>query len=371
MANLVYKNCKVVGIASSVPNNKRKTEEFNSLIGEDNVKKIIKNVGIKEGYIASDTMTASDLCLDAAEKLIHELNIPKDSIDVLLFVSQTPDYIAPSTACLLQHRLGLSEECIAYDINLACSGYVYGLSAGMSYLQASNISRVLVLAGDTVSKHCSPQDKTLAVLSTDGGSATIIDKVEGCEDSNFKLKTIGKNYNSLIVPYGGYRNRVGDTKRTEREPGVIRSDYDGYMDGAAVFKFSITEVPKLIKDFYRDFKIESNTIDKFFFHQANIFIINNIAKRVKASSEKTPISIDRYGNTGAATIPITICDEYSDSKKFFVNDKILICGFGIGLSLGVGIIDLQETLILPITKTANFYEDNTSTLHETTSSLVK
>ena len=147
----------------------------------------------------------------------------------------------------------------------------------------NDISRVLVLCGDTVSKHCSPEDKTLAVLSTDGGSATLIDKVENCEDANFKLKTIGlKIFDSLIVPYGGYRNRVGDIERTEREPGVIRSDYDGYMDGAAVFKFSITEVPKLIKDFYNDFEMDISSIDRYFFHQANLFIINNISKRIKA-----------------------------------------------------------------------------------------
>ena len=135
-------------------------------------------MGIKEGYIASEKMTASDLCFDAANKLIDELNISRTSIDALLFVSQTPDYVAPSTACLLQHRLNLSDECLAYDINLACSGYVYGISAGMSYLQSNDISRVLVLCGN-VSKHCSPKDK-LAVLSTDGGSTTLIDKVENC-----------------------------------------------------------------------------------------------------------------------------------------------------------------------------------------------
>ena len=242
------------------------------MIGEDNVKKIIKNVGIKEGYIASEKMTASDLCFDAANNLLNELNISRESIDVLLFVSQTPDYIAPSTACLLQHRLGLSDECLAYDINLACSGYVYGISAGMSYLQTDEISRVLVLSGDTVSKHCSPEDKTLAVLSTDGGSATLIDKEDGCANSKFKLKTIGKDFNSLIVPYGGYRNRNGNRDRVEREPGVKRGDHDGYMDGAAVFKFSITEVPKLVKDFYSDFAIDQSYIKKYFFHQANILL---------------------------------------------------------------------------------------------------
>lgn len=370
MANLTYKNCKIIGIASTVPDTKRKTADFDDLIGMDNVEKIIKNVGIKEGYIASEKMTASDLCFDAANKLIDELNISRTSIDALLFVSQTPDYVAPSTACLLQHRLNLSDECLAYDINLACSGYVYGISAGMSYLQSNNISRVLVLCGDTVSKHCSPEDKTLAVLSTDGGSATLIDKVENCEDANFKLKTIGKNFDSLIVPYGGYRNRVGDIERTEREPGVIRSDYDGYMDGAAVFKFSITEVPKLIKDFYNDFETDISSIDRYFFHQANLFIINNISKRIKAPKEATPISIDRYGNTGAATIPITICDEYAKQKKAYITNKILICGFGIGLSLGVGVINLENTLILPIHKSSDSFQDNVSSLHDTTSSLV-
>jgi 3-oxoacyl-[acyl-carrier-protein] synthase-3 len=265
----------------------------------------------------------------------------------------------------------LSTDCLAYDINLACSGFVYGISAGLSYLSNSGINRVLLLCGDTVSKHCSPEDRGLVMLSYDAGSAILIDKDLNADDeAHFKLRTNGDGYRSLIVPYGGYRHRIGSADRTKREPDVLRCDYDGYMNGADVFRFSITEVPKLIKDFKADFGIDFEGIDRHIMHQANIFIMKNIAKRVNIVENKMPVSIDRYGNTGAATIPLTISDFYARDIDAIVSEKISVCGFGIGLSLGVGAFALRDTRVFGVRKCTQYFNDDIDNLHNETKALV-
>jgi 3-oxoacyl-[acyl-carrier-protein] synthase III len=371
MANLEFSNYNIRAIATSVPKDIRTTESLAPVFGVDLVEKIKKNVGVLQGHLADSNTTTSDLCEHAANIIINKLNINRNSIDVLLFVSQTPDYIAPSTACVLQHRLSLSNDCLAYDMNLACSAFVYGLSAVLSYLNQPNINRVLLLCGDTVSKHCSPLDRQLALLSYDAGSAILIDKNnESQKKSFFTLKTIGSGYRNLIVPYGGYRHRIGDENRYEREPGVVRNDYDGYMNGPEVFKFSISEVPKMIKEFKSFFQINFDDIDRHFLHQANIFIIQNISKRIGIDFNNVPISIDRYGNTGATTIPLTICDYYAKSNEVCISEKISICGFGIGLSLGVGVLEFDKTIIFPIEICEKYYDDNIDNLHNETTKMV-
>jgi 3-oxoacyl-[acyl-carrier-protein] synthase-3 len=371
MANLSFDCYKITAISTSVPSRVRTTNDFNKKYGQELVDKIIKNVGVRQGHLSDEYTTTSDLCEHAANTIFNELAIPRDSVDVLLFVSQTPDYIAPSTACVLQERLGLSIECMAYDINLACSGFLYGVTAALSYLKNPGINRVLLLCGDTVSKHCSPEDRGLVMLSYDAGSAILIDKnIDSGDKAYFKLQTIGSGYRSLIVPYGGYRHRIGSADRTIRESDVARSDYDGYMNGAEVFRFSITEVPKLVKNFKSEFGINYDEIDRHIIHQANLFIMNNIAKRVGISLDKMPISIDRYGNTGAATIPLTINDCYARNQNVTVSEKISVCGFGIGLSLGVGVLNLDNTKVFRIRECNSYFSDDINNLHNETRSLV-
>jgi 3-oxoacyl-[acyl-carrier-protein] synthase-3 len=364
MAQLYYDKFMVMAISAAVPPRVRKTEEFIDLLGANGIERFIKNVGIRQSHIVDENMTAADLCVHSANIIINELNIDRNSIDALIFVSQTPDYVAPSTSCVIQSRLKLSDDCLAYDINLACSGFVYGISAALGYVSNSGVSRVLLLCGDTVSKHCSPYDKSLTMLSADAGSAILIEKSSNSKaTASFKLKTIGNSYKSLIVPYGGYRHRFGRSERLFREEGVYRNDYDGYMNGADVFRFSITEVPKLIKEFYFENKLGSNSFSRCFLHQANLFIIKNIAKRIGVKEKDLPISIDRYGNTGAATIPLTICDHYAKNEQAAVTEKIIFCGFGIGLSLGVGIIDFENTKIFPVSICTEFFSDDIDNLH--------
>ena len=374
MAFLEFQNYKILGVSTSVPRNVRKTSDLKETFGEEITTKIEKHVGVIQGHLCDEKTTASDLCVDAALNLINEIKINKEDIDGLIFVSQTPDYIAPSTACLIQHRLGLKNDCLAFDINLACSAYVYGLTAALSYLQQqSHMRNILLLCGDTVSKHCSPLDRQLALLSYDAGTATLIGKERNNHIAKFHVKTIGSGYRSLIVPFGGYRHRNGELERAEREPGIIRNDYDGYMNGPDVFRFSIKEVPKLVNEFDNKFSLDLDKIDIHFMHQANKFIIGNISKRVNFPSNKVPISIKNYGNTGAATIPLTICNHYAPEKRAVVYEKISLCGFGIGLSLGFGVLNLENTLILPIKicDEENIFDDNISNLHNETKQMVE
>ena len=371
MANLTFSNYRVSAIASSVPKRLRTTNDFTEKYGQEVVDKIVKNVGVVQGYLTDENTTTSDLCEHAALTIINELGIDRESIDALLFVSQTPDYVAPSTACVLQARLRLSHECLAFDINLACSGFVYGITTALSLLSNVGVNRILLLCGDTVSKHCSPEDRGLVMLSYDAGSAILIDKDHERGDSAFfKLRTKGDGYRALIVPYGGYRHRIGSFERIPREPDVARNDYDGYMNGADVFRFSITEVPKLIKDFKTDFAIDFAAIDRHILHQANIFIMKNIAKRVGIPESKMPVSIDRYGNTGAATIPLTINDFYAREADVEVTETVTVCGFGIGLSLGVGQLTLRNTRVLRVRTCESFFADDIDNLHAETRSLV-
>ena len=373
MAFLEFQNYKIYGVSTSVPPSIRRTSDLKETFGDEITTKIEKHVGVTQGHICDEITTTSDLCVDAAINLIKELKINKEDIDGLIFVSQTPDYIAPSTACLIQHRLGLKNDCLAFDVNLACSAYVYGLTIAFSYLEHQpHIKNILLLCGDTVSKHCSPLDRQLALLSYDAGTATLIGKGDN-HDAKFHIKTIGSGYRSLIVPFGGYRNRYGNRVRTEREPGIIRNDYDGYMNGPDVFRFSIKEVPKLINEFDKKFSLNRENIKTHFMHQANKFIIGNISKRVNFPLDRVPVSIKNYGNTGAAAIPLTICFHYAPDKISNINEKISLCGFGIGLSLGFGVLNLENTLVLPIKifDNKNIFNDNISNLHNETKQMVE
>jgi 3-oxoacyl-[acyl-carrier-protein] synthase-3 len=373
MAKGILRNCRITGVSCAVPRKKKRPEDYIDVIGNDAVKKFIETVGVKEWRVCDGKMMTSDLCCAAAEKLITELGVDRATIDALIFVSQTPDYVAPSTACVLQHRLGLSQDCMAFDINLACSGYVYGLVNAMAHMQGQGLRRVLLLAGDAVSYHCSPRDRGLMMLAGDAGTATMTEYSDQAADACYLLNTIGSGFKSLIVPCGGYKHRFGEQQRTEREPGIIRSDYDGYMDGAEVFKFSIMEVPKLFRRFYELYGCNETSFDMVFLHQANLFIMKNIAKRLKIPAEKMAVSIDRYANTGAATIPLTMCDFYAGRGKVErgTNQQVALAGFGIGLSLGIVSLHIDPSVCLPIFETDLTFDDKIDSLHQGGGSFIK
>ena len=303
--------------------------------------------GVKTRYISLAEQCASDLCYVATKKLLERLDWEPSSIDALLLVTQTPDYAVPATACILQYRLGLSEDCIAFDVNLGCSGYVYGLWLASTMIATQNINRVLLLVGDTSNYGINPNDSATAMIFGDGGSATALEKSEG-KTMKYFLKTKGSGYKNIIVPAGHARSR----SRTD----IKASEYELYMNGSEIFTFAITDVPITIKSFMRQYHIDEDDVDVYVFHQANLFILKHLAKKLNISMEKVPISIDRYGNTSGESIPLTLVDIFGgEESKETIN--LLLCGFGVGLSWGGIYLKMNKSICLPMIYTNEYFKE--------------
>jgi 3-oxoacyl-[acyl-carrier-protein] synthase-3 len=316
--------------------------QFN-FYGESELDKIIGVTGI-EKVRYSDKEIASDLCFSAAERLFEELNIDRDQIDGILFVSQTRDYIIPSTAPLLQYRLGLKQDTVAMDIPYGCTGYIYGLYVASLMISTGSCKKVLLLAGDVNSKTINPLDRSLAMVFGDAGSATILSSNTD-HSLYFNIMTDGSGYNKLIIPAGGFRQPSSDQTSlvTTRESGNARSDNDLFMDGMSVFNFAITKVPKILNETLADCAIDKS--DLFAFHQANEIILKYIIKATKIPPSVAPFHAKNYGNTGPASIPLLFSSNFFDEKSIPLK-KVVACGFGVGLSWGTSVLDLSSTKIL-------------------------
>lgn len=326
---------RLAGIASAVPDQKHHFSELAATFGEDEVRKISESTGVVERYIAPEGMCTSDLCYAAADKLLGETGWERDSVDAIIFVSQTADYVLPATACTLQHRLKLSKRCAAFDVGLGCSGYIHGLWLAASLIAGGGLRRVLVLSGDTINKTLSPQDRAVALLFGDAGTATALERHEGAPPMTFVLGTDGSGRDNLIGPTGGFR-QVKSPKtaiRTERENGNFRADSDLYMNGPEVFTFTLREVPPLMRSVFAESGWTQQATDAFVFHQANKFMIDYLVKRMKLPAEKVPVVLEKYGNTSCASIPLALTDALA-SRLREAPARLVLAGFGVGYSWG-------------------------------------
>lgn len=337
MAFLNNRNVKIRGISAAVPSN---TVSIRDLYKTEwgNVDDFIKATTIESLHIANQKQTSSDLCISASERLINDLGWDKDSIDALIFVTQTPDYyFVPATACHIQNRLGLGDHCIAFDITLGCSGWVYGLAVLSSMVNGGGIKRALLLAGDTCSKMANPVDPGSAPLFGDAGTATAIEfSVDDNEEGlKFSLYTDGEGYDSILCKEGGFRNpiSVSSFPGFDFGEGKIRPPFTSEMDGMSVFTFAISQAPKSIKALLDKFAIDKDKVDILALHQANLMINQKIIKKVKMTNAKYPQSMKYYGNTSSASIPLSLVTEEAEVLR---NSKPLVvaCGFGVGLSWG-------------------------------------
>lgn len=345
MATFSINNISIKGISCCVP----KKAEYNrdlSLLSNEEIEKFITVTGVEERRIATKEICTSDLCCEAAEKLIKDLNWQKDEIEILVFVSQTADYILPVSAAILQDRLGLSTNCIAFDVPLGCSGYVYGMSIIASMMKATGFKKGVLLAGDTSSKLLSKLDKSTVPLFGDGGSATAFEFDENAADLFFDLGTDGSGYKTIIVNDGGSRNRINTDSLTYQtvSPGIERNDCQLILEGMDVFSFGISQAPKTVNKLIEKFEIDKETIDYFVFHQANLMMNKMIVKKLKLPVEKVPYSLNKFGNTSSTTIPLTIVTALQDKLNNTSQDLIL-CGFGVGLSWGTAKITLNNAVI--------------------------
>lgn len=334
-------------MSACVPQKIISNRDLGYLIPESDIEKTIENIGIEERRVADDDVCASDLCYKAAKKLMEDNNIDSNSIDVLLFMSQTSDYRIPATAPILQHRLGLSKDTACLDLSLGCSGYVYALSTAFAYASMEGVNRVLLLDGETFSKIVNKRDKVDWPLYGDAATATLIEKGD-FEESVFILKSDGAGEDAVKIPSGGMRNRVTASSilETEREEGNIRNDLEVYMDGMDVFNFAMSVVPKSVKEIVKETDTTLDDIDWLVFHQANKFMTDFFAKRLKFNMEKVPYCIQKYGNTSSTSVALTIVSELQDKLK--KGDRIVMCGFGAGLSWGTARIVFNDCKISPV-----------------------
>ena len=342
MGFLKVSNVKISGIVSAVPENIVKNRELNLFANLQEAEKFISVTGIAEKRHVSVDQCTSDLCYSAAEELITKLNWNKEDIEVLVMVTQTPDYVVPNTSIILQDRLGIPKSCVCFDVPLGCSGYVYGLSIISQFLQNGGFKKGLLLVGDTLSKQCSASDKSTYPLFGDAGCATALEFNEGSE-MFYNLWSDGSGYSSIIVPDGGYRNQLTEKSLVQEvdSEGNTRSKINTYMNGTEVFSFGISEVPKEIKKFVAHFDLDISKIDFTFFHQANKFMNEMIRKKVGLSKEQVPYSLDRFGNTSSATVPVTM----STLGESIKNTEVLMCGFGVGLSIGILKTTIEEDFV--------------------------
>jgi len=346
MSQLSFQNVGIAGLAAAVPKNTIDNYLYTEYFDAESVKELVDKVGVKERRFAPVGMCASDLCFAAAERLIADMNINKSEIDLLVFVSQTPDYRMPATSILLQHRLGLDKHTAAFDISLGCSAFVYGLSVVYALMQTGGFRRALLLDGETRSRIYSPKDRKTAFLFGDGGVAAIIENNEKYGKSYFSLNSDGSLSDLIKVDAGGYRNP--STPETLREKvvdefGNIRSDEQGYMNGADVFNFAIREVPKDIKRVLQAAQIDLTSLDYAVFHQANDYMNGYLAKKLNLRSEQVPSCIAQFGNTSSVSIPLTIATQLQG--KFCEPKKMLLSGFGVGMSWATAILTMDSCQI--------------------------
>jgi 3-oxoacyl-[acyl-carrier-protein] synthase III len=339
MANLIFDGVGITGISACVPRNKNKNSDYKHLFGYEDFEKSIETIGIIEKRIADKNICASDLCFAAAEKLIEDLKIERNSIDVVIFMTQTPDYQIPATSPLLQHRLKLPKTTACFDINLACSGYIYSLCTAFAYASQTGINRVLLLAGETLSRFTSQKDKSTVLLFGDAGSATLIEKNSECKKAYFSLNSDGSGSSVLRIPNSGYREPVTlkSFEEVTDDEGNTRNGLQLYMDGMEVFNFTMREVPKDIKKILEFAHKPIDSLDYIIFHQANKFMTDFFAKKMKYPIDRVPYSLDKFGNTSTASIPLNIVSEMQNS--FRTPKQILMAGYGAGLSWGTALFE--------------------------------
>jgi len=335
----------IAGVVSCVPQKQIANDYFLSAFGDAGVNDVIKMIGVETRHWADEHTTTRDLCAAAGRELLSQLEWQPDSVDALIFVSQTPDFRLPATACALQAELGLTTATIAFDINLGCSAYPYALWLASTMIQSGAVRRVLLAVGDTVSKIVNPNDRATALLFGDAGSMTAIESKDG-EDAVFVMGTDGLGAKNLIIPEGGFKTDVlkGDERLLGKDPSCL------FMDGGEIFNFTLRAVPTLVSTTVEQSGVSLLDHDAFLFHQANLFMLKHLMKKSKLPIDKVPININQFGNTSCASIPLLMTTMLCDRLKT-QSTRLAMFGFGVGYSwssssLRVGPLRVAETIYL-------------------------
>jgi 3-oxoacyl-[acyl-carrier-protein] synthase III len=329
---------KLKSIGIYLPKTILTNEQLASDFGKWEPDKIENKLGIKERHLAAKNETAGDLAFEAALKVLSGYD--KERIDMLIFCTQSPDYFLPTTACVLQDRLKLRTDIGAYDFNLGCSGFIYGLAMAKAFIKSGIASNVLLITAETYSKYIHPKDLALKTIFGDGAAATIIESSQKEQILEFVLGTDGSGKDNLIVPNGCFRNAYdpsAEERKTDSDD--IYTDNNLFMNGPEIFNFTIDAVPVAVEQCLKKNAMSINDIDYFIFHQANKYIIGYLRKKLDIPSEKFHSDMLRTGNTVSSTIPVAYF-EALESGKIVKGNKVLLCGFGVGYSWGAVVIEV-------------------------------
>jgi 3-oxoacyl-[acyl-carrier-protein] synthase III len=328
------RHSSIAAIEYHLPERSITTDELASLFPAWSVEKIDTKTGIQARHISSEDECASDLAFSAVQKLFKSCGRTSEAIDFILLCTQSPDYLLPTTACLLQTRLGIPTSAGALDFSLGCSGYIYGLGLAEGLISSRQASSVLLLTADTYTKYVDPLDKTTRPIFGDGAAATLIEAVS-CETAPigpFVFGTDGRGAPHLILPNSGTRRTV----ESDRSSPATRSNRL-YMNGREVFDFAIAEVPRSVDSLLQKAELELDDIDLFVFHQANKFILEELRKIIRIPREKFLVTISHCGNTVSSTIPIALKHAEWDGR-LIPGSVIMLVGFGVGYSWGATLV---------------------------------
>lgn len=311
------------------------------LVGEFpdwSVDKIAKKIGVNRRHVVSENQCASDIAEQSARKLFAESGIDKNCVDFILLCTQSPDYFLPTTACLLQERLGLSNHCGALDFNLGCSGFVYGLALSKGLIESGIAKNVLLITAETYSKHIHPRDKGNRTIFGDAATATLVSTEGFAEIRNFDLGTDGTGANNLIVKSGAMRHREKlEDLSFDKSGNPVSSDHL-YMNGSEIFNFTLETVPELVDNVMMKNGLNKDSVDLYVFHQANKYMLDCLVDLMEIEEEKSFVYMSEVGNTVSSTIPIALCEAIKERKLI---GNVLIAGFGVGYSWGGCILNCK------------------------------
>jgi 3-oxoacyl-[acyl-carrier-protein] synthase-3 len=339
-------NCRLAGVSACVPINAYENAEYEYLSASDR-ELLIKTTGVARRRIAREGTTSSDLALSPALQLIQSLRWEPADVELMVLVTQTGDYLMPATSRILQHKLGLSRNCMTIDINSGCSGFVDGLATASSLISATGMRKALLLTAEVPSRYTSPRDKSTFPLFGDAAAALALEYDVSAPPLYFNIQTDGSGFDAIMIPDGGMRSPVNSSASFQTHvivPGIERNRLQLALDGIKVFNFSLREVAPNIRDLFRYAGKDLSEADYFVFHQANLLIIDSVRKKLGLEKDRFPVSLNRFGNTSSASIPLTLVTELAEAIRNG-RKQLLFTGFGVGLAWGSCIAEINQMCV--------------------------
>jgi 3-oxoacyl-[acyl-carrier-protein] synthase III len=339
MATFTINDLRLAGMAACVPQKVVSNHDY-AWIPKKERELLIKSTGVETKRVIEPGTATSDLCFAAATRLLDELGWNPQDIGLLIFVSQTRDYLIPATSGILQERLGMPKSAVVMDINQGCSGFVYGLATIGGLMKTMNVNKALLMVGDISSLNSAYKDKSTYPLFGDAGTATALELNTTAKPIHFNLQGDGKGYDAIMIPDGGFRSHISKKSFTYKKygDGIYRHRLHVALNGMEVFNFTLREVPPNAKALFAYAEKDIASMDYYVFHQANKLIIQTVAKMLRLDKAKIPLSIDKYGNTSSASIPLTLVSELREQLRN-QSVKLFLSAFGIGLSWGSVILE--------------------------------